>query len=234
MTPSRLARIAGFLYIVAAMGALVPELVRSSIMVPGDAVATAANIRASAGLYRLIFVIEAVAAIPWLFMVMVLYLLLKHVNSWVAAVMVLFAAAGTAAGTLNLLNEYAALTIATDQSFARAFGQPGADSLTQLFAEAHASGFILNAVFYGTWLAPLGYLVVKSGYFPKILGVMLIVGCFGYLTVHFTTFLVPDAPTGVRQLFTLVGGVPEIVFMVWLLVRGARVSPRAELAIFGL
>ncbi len=222
-SPRRLARIAGLLYVVSAAGALFPELVRSNVIVPGDAAATADNIRASATLFRLGFVTEVASNITWLPMLMLLYLLFRHVNQLVGATMVLFAAVGAAVQSLNMLHHYTALTIATDDAYTRSFGQAGADALTHLFADMHYNGYRLNAVFVGPWLVPLGYLVIKSGYLPKLLGVLLITGCFGYLAMFFTTFVAPDAPEGIRTLFTVVGGVGEIVFMLWLLVKSVRV-----------
>jgi hypothetical protein len=226
-SPRRLARIAGLLYVVSAAGALFPELVRSNVIVPGDAAATAHNIRASATLFRLGFVTEVASNITWLPMLMLLYLLFRHVNQLVAATMVLFAAVGAAVQSLNMLHHYTALTIATDDAYTRTFGQAGADALTQLFTDMHYHGYRLNLVFVGPWLVPLGYLVIKSGYLPKVLGVLLITGCFGYLAVFVTTFLAPDAPENIRTLFTAVGGVGEMVFMFWLLVKAVRVPVAA-------
>jgi Domain of unknown function (DUF4386) len=154
---------------------------------------------------------------------MALYLLFKHVHQLVAAAMVTFVAVGAAIGGLNLLNQYTALTIATGEDYTRTFGKAGSDALTLLFADMQHNGFLVDAMFFGLWLAPLGWLVIKSGYAPKVLGILLIIGCFGYLANLFTYFLAPDAPAGIRTLFAVVGGVPEIVFVAWLLVKGVRV-----------
>lgn len=225
--PKTLARIAGLLYVLSGLCVLVPELLRSSIIVPGDAAATADNLRASAVPFRLAFVTEAVAAVPWLLTLTALYLLLRHVNQPVAVVMVLFAAVGTASGTLNLLNEYTALTIATGDASVGAFGAAAADELAALFADMHANGFRLNVVFTGPWLVPLGYLIIKSGYAPKIIGVLLMIGCLSYFVMFLVNFLAPDAPTGIRTIFTAIAGIGEFSLMGWLLVKGVR-TPAGE------
>jgi hypothetical protein len=207
------------------------QAVRASILVPGDAAATAGNIRASAALFRLSFVSDLTASISFLLTAMALYLLLQNVNPLVAAAMVVFVVASVAEGSLNLLNQYTALTIATSDVYAHTFGRAGSDALTLLFTEMQNNGYRLGAIFFGPWLVPLGYLVIRSEYFPKALGVFLIIGCFGYLATLYITFLAPNAPTGITSFLILVGGIPEIVFMVWLLVRGVHIpAGRAPLA----
>jgi hypothetical protein len=162
---------------------------------------------------------------------MVLYLLLRHVHELVAAAMVAFVAVTVAVGSLNLLSHYTALTIATSDVYTRALGKAGADTLALLFADMQRNGNTLNAIWYGPWLVPLGYLVIRSGYFPKALGVLPIIGCCGYLGWLLATFLAPDAPTGIGSTLLAVAAIGEGAFMVWLVVRGIRLpvaaSPRS-------
>ena len=210
------------IYLFCVVCGLFATSVRASVFVPGDAAATADNIRASATLYRLSFFADVVTAVPYLLLVMILYLLFRHVNQLAAAAMVVFLAV-QAVETLNLLNQYTALTIATGDTYRRGFGEAGADTLALLFTDMHHNGFRLGAAYFGAWLVPMGYLVIKSGYFPKVVGVLLIIGGFGYLAVQALTFLTPTAPEGLIAVFIVIGGIPEILFMVWLLVRGVRV-----------
>jgi len=221
LPPTTLARIAGLIYLFCIGCGLFATSVRASVFVPGDAATTADNIRASATLYRLSFFADLITAVPYLVLVMLLYLLLRHVSQLAAAAMVVFLAV-QAVNTLNLLNQYTALTIATGDAYHRGLGQAGADALTLLFTDVHHHGYRLGAAYFGAWLVPLGYLVIKSGYFPRVLGVLLIIGCFGYLAVQALTFLAPTAPEGLITVFIAVGGFPEILFMGWLLVRGVR------------
>jgi Domain of unknown function (DUF4386) len=225
LAPKTLARIAGALYLIVAVGGGFALSVNSAIVESGDAAATADNIRASATLFRLSFVSNLVAGTVWLLTAMALYLLLRHVHQLVAAAMVIFVAVG-AAGGLNLLNHYTALTIATSDAYTGTFGKAGADTLAMLFVDMERNGSGIAAMFFGLWLLPLGYLVIRSGYFPKALGVLLIVGCFGYLAALFTHFLAPDAQAAADMLF-LVGGLPEFLLIAWLLVKGVRVPAAA-------
>lgn len=225
--PKTLARIAGLLYLLLALLGGFAIAVRSAILVPGDAAATAESIRDSATLFRLGFVSDLVANTCFLLAAMALYLLLKHVSQLVAAAMVTLVAVSAAIGGLNLLNQYTALTIATGDAYLSSFGMAGADGLTLLFVDAFDNGYTLNAMFYGPWLIPLGYLVIRSGYFPKVLGGLLFIGCLGYLTLLFTTFLAPDAGPGAESVLGAISGIPELVFMAWLLIRGVRVPAGA-------
>ncbi len=220
-SPKTLARIAGLLYLTSGVCFVFAGAVRSHIIKPGEAAATVDNIRASATLFRVGLMIDLVSGAVFLFTAMALYLLLKHVNQLVAAAMVIFVVLSVAVGCLNLLNQYAALTIATHGDYTKAFGQAGSSTLVMLFADIHSNGLVIDELFWGLWLLPLGYLVIKSGYFPKLLGALLIVGCFSWLAQLFVRFLAPDLARVASLL--AVGSVGELIFIVWLLVRAVRV-----------
>jgi Domain of unknown function (DUF4386) len=225
----RLARIAGCLYLVVAVGGMFAELfVRSSIVEPGNAAATADNIRASSTLFRAGFIADLVQATFFLLTAMALYLLLRHVHELVARAMVVFVAVSVAIMCLNLLNQWVALQVATGEGPASAFGSAGSDALTGLFADMHRSGYLIAQMFFGLWLLPLGYLVLRSGWFPKVLGVLLIVGCFGYLVDLFVQFLVPGIAEGIELFVLAPAAVGELAFIAWLLVKGVPVPQPAQ------
>jgi hypothetical protein len=78
-------------------------------------------------------------------------------------------------------------------------------------------------MFFALWLLPLGYLVIKSGYFPKVLGVLLAIGCFGYLVDLFLQFLAPDVSAALQPVYLPAVTIGEISFMLWLIFLGAKV-----------
>jgi hypothetical protein len=222
-----LARIAGCLYLIVAVGGVFAELyVRSGIVVPGNAAATADNIRASATLFRVGFVSDLVQATFLLLTAMALYLLLRHVNRLVAAAMVTFVAVSVAIMCLNLLNQLAALLIATGEDYSRVFGQAGSDALVLLFADLQRYGYLIAQMFFGLWLLPLGYLVVKSGWFPRVLGVLLAIGCLGYLVDLFAQFLAPGIAGSIEAFVLAPAAVAEVSFVAWLLVKAVPVPER--------
>jgi len=222
MPPKRLARIAGLIYLLWIVCGLFATSVRASVFVPGDAAATAANIRDSATLIRYSFFADLVTAVPSLVLVMILYMLFRQISQPAAAAMVVFFAV-QAIETLNLLNQYTALIVATGDAYQRAFGEAGADGLALLFSEMHHIGYRMGGAYFGAWLVPLGYLVIKSSYLPKVLGVLLIIGSLGYFALEAVTFLAPGAPDAVTAVLVAMGGIPEILLMLWLVIMGARV-----------
>lgn len=214
----RLARLAGSLYlVVAVLGGFAELYVRARIVVPGDAAATAGNVRASATLFRLGFASDLAQATFFLFTAMALYLLLRHVNELVARAMVVIVAVSVAIICLNLLNQFMALQVAIGE---------GSDALAGLFADMHAAGYLIAQIFFGLWLLPLGYLVYHSGFFPRAIGVLLAIGCFGYLADTFVQFLAPGIAESVEPFVVAPAAVGELSLVVWLLVRGVRVVER--------
>ena len=92
------------------------------------------------------------------------------------------------------------------------------------------NGYVIDDMFFGLWLLPLGYLVIKPGYFPKVLGVLLVIACFGYLADLFAIFLTPDLGDSVTLFVTVpAAAAGELTFMLWLLVKGVRIpTPHAR------
>ena len=227
-SPKTLARLAGLLYLAMALCSGFAEFyVRRSIVVPGDAVATAENIRASAALVRLGVVTDLVQAACFLLTAMALYALLKQVDQSAAAMMVTFVAVSAGIQSLNLLTQVAALAIAIGESYQRAFGPAGSDALVMLFIDLQHDGFVVAQLFFGLRLLRLGYLVARSGYFPRMLAALLVAACAGYLADLFVHFLAPASEAGLLPVVGIVGAVGELGFMAWLLVVGVRVPTPA-------
>ena len=226
----RLARLAGLLYLIVAISGGFAELfVRQSLVVPDNASATASNIAGSAMLFRVGFVADLVNITVFLLLGFALYQLLKPVNQQIAATFVIFNAIAVAIMGANLLNHFAALIVASNPEYAAALGARSSEALVLFFAELHAQGYLIGGIFFGLWLLPLGYLVYRSGYFPRVLGIMLMVGCFGYLTDTFVSSLFPSVGATIGFIFALVAGIAEISFLLWLLIVGAKVPlPRDE------
>ena len=226
----RLARIAGSLYLVVAVfGAFAELVVRDGIVEAGDPATTAANIRDSASLFRVGFAADLVQATFFLFTAMALYLLLRHVDELVARAMVVIVAVSVAIICLNLLNQYTSLALASGTGSASAFGPATSDALAGLFAEMHGAGYLIAQIFFGLWLLPLGSLVYRSDAFPKALGVVLAIGCLGYLIDTFTTLLAPGAAERIEWIVLAPAALGELWLVAYLLVKGVRVPQRPEL-----
>ena len=215
------ARIAGVLYLIVAIAAFFgPMYVPSILIVPGDAATTANNIMASESLFRLSIVTALILQIINTLLVLVLYKLLKPVNKNHALLMVIFLLVGVPIAMLNQLNQFAALLLLSGADYLAVFTADQLQALVPLFLDLHEHGVSIAGIFWGLWLFPMGYLVFKSSFLPRILGILLIIGCFGYLIESFTFFLLPNYEVTIA-LFTFWG---EVLLPLWLLIKGVNVE----------
>ena len=211
------ARTAGGLYLAVALFAAFGNMyVPSVLVVRGDAVATARNIATSELLFRTGILAHLISQIIFIFLVLTLYRLLKTVNKNHAVVMVVLALVGVPMASLNEATRLTVLQLVGS-------AQTGASSAAQLqsqamqFLDTWGNGIHVTLAFWGLWLLPLGLLVFRSGFLPKLLGILLVVSGAGYVIDAGMQLLLP----GVAALsqFTFVG---ELLFLLWLLVKGVN------------
>ncbi len=230
-SPKRLARIAGLLYVINAIVAgFAYGFVATKMYAAGDAATTAANVMANPGLVRLGVVADLFQATEWIFLAMALYLLLRHVNTNAARVMVVLVAVGAAITCLNDVFQFVAVRVATDGSYAAALGLAGSNALVLLLFDLQHYGFLIAQIFFGLWLLPLGYLAYRSGMFPKALGGALIVAGVCYLVDMLALFLVPDFGKQINAILVIPPTVAEVWMALYLLVKGVRSSHPADRA----
>lgn len=210
-----LARTAGLLYLVVAIFGGFSEYVRTSAFVAGDAAATAANVAAHATLFHVAFVTDLVDLPFFVAVGILMWVILRGVNPGVALAMVVINAISVAIQGLNMLNHIAALMVATQPGL----GSPG---LVQFLLEMHQQGYLIAQIFFGLYMLPLGFLVYRSGIFPKALGIGLVIGCAGYLGGIAADWASPTFTSGAATYFGLVGGLGELLFLAWLIAFGAR------------
>lgn len=219
------ARLAGLLYlIIIAFGIFSEVFVRSGLVVAGDASATATNVLASESLYRIGFASDSIMLLSDVAIAVLFYVLLAPVNKTLALVAAAFRLAQAAILGLNLLNYYAPLLLLTNTGYSAAFETDQLHALVMLFLDMHSHGYDLGLLFFGVSNIILGYLVVKSDYFPGILGYGLMAGAVAYLVGSFVRFLSPEYLTLVEPVY-VVPLVAELSFCLWLLLRGVRIQP---------
>jgi hypothetical protein len=221
MNVNKNARTAGILYLL-----LIPFSVFGMIYVPdllvepGSVAETVQNIAANETLFRLGIVSALIVQVLNIFVVLALYRLLKPANKNMAVLMVVFSLVAVPIAMLSELNHFAVLLISSGAEPVMGLSADQLQGLVPLFLDLHEQGINIASIFWGLWLFPMGYLVFKSGYLPRILGILLMIGCFGYLIDSFAAFLIPAAGVNVAM-FTFVG---EILFPLWLLVKGVNVE----------
>ena len=219
------ARIAGLLYLVNAVtGFFGIVYVPRRLIVAGNAAATANNILASERLFRLGIASELTCAVEFIFLLWVLYRLFAGVSKTHASLMAIWGLAFVPFMCVNVLNEIAALTLLRSPDFLSVLGQPQREGLAMLFLELHRYGYIVGWIF-GPWLLFLGVLVYRSGFLPRVLGVLLIAACFGYLADSLTPLLLPGYEHVVGRITNVFLTLGEPAIILWLLIRGAKDQP---------
>jgi hypothetical protein len=217
------ARRAGALYFVFMIVGLVDMFGFSGFLVPGDATATARNISAAELTYRIGILTDFVALLLFIFLVVSLYNLLKGVDKWHAMLMVLLVSVGVAIGFANLFYKIAPLILLGGADYLSVFTKPQIDALALGFLSLNSDGNTVDSVFWGLWLLPFGILVIRSGFFPRILGILLMVAGCAYLTSSVTSIVLPAYSHVVSQAtMPLLFGEFPMIF--WLLIKGAKVS----------
>lgn len=216
------ARIAGLLYLLLAITGVVSLLyIPPTLIVPGNATATANNIASSELLFRTGILSSLISQVIFVFLVLALYRLLKEISHMHALLMVTLVVVSASTAFLNTFNQIAALIILSGADFLSVFEKPQLDALAYVFLRLHSQGLQAIQIFWGLWLFPFGLLVFKSRFIPKILGVLLIIAGFAYLLSSFTSLLLPQYRDIVSQL-TMPLEVGELPIIFWLLIKGAK------------
>lgn len=224
------ARIAGALYLlVVLIGPFVLLYVPGKLFVPGDASATASNILAHESLFRAYIVLGLVGELLFIAVVLALYRLLKGVNLELATLMVILILLDAPLAFLSVANDVATLTFLRDAGFLAVFDKPQRDAIATLLINFNSKGVLVSEMFWGLWLLPLGSLVYRSGFLPRLLGVWLFINGLAYVALSLTGLLLPQHS---KVLFTMATPVlfGEAALMLWLLIVGARVKPSAVAA----
>ncbi len=222
-SPQPYARAAGVLYLVIIVFGLWSEIfVRSTLIVAGDAVTTANNIRESQGLFRASFAADTVMALCDVALAVLLYRLLKPVNATLALVAAAFRLVQTAVIAASLLFYHSALLIMNGAASV-VFDPPQLQALVVLAVDMHGHGYDLGLIFFGASCLVLGFLVWRSLYLPKALGWLVMAAGVVYLVGSFTRFLFPSFVDVVAPLY-VVPVVSEVALCLWLLIKGVDVD----------
>jgi hypothetical protein len=224
MNPTKkTARIAGLLYLLMGVASTLSLNIPSAFIVRGDAAATAEKIASSQLFYRFCVISDLAAQILFVFLVLVLYQLFTEVDKRLARLMVALVLVQVPMAFANMLSGIAPLVLLNGADFWSVFDKHQLDALAM--GSLILRGYGINAIIalWGLWLLPFGLLVFRSGFIPRILGVFLIVACFSDLAISVTCLLFPAYERIVHKL--LIFGVGELLIILWLLIKGARVQP---------
>lgn len=152
-----------------------------------------------------------------------LYKLLQSVSSSHAKLMVIFAVVSVPVSLVNLQNKLGVLPFINGEEYTDVYSAQQLQSQVMLLLDRYDSGILIAQLFWGLWLFPFGYLVYKSGFLPKILGVLLIAGCFGYLINTFgETIIQGYNHYSISKFIAIPASLGEIGICLWLLIFGVK------------
>jgi len=216
---NKTARMAGFFYLIFIVTSVIAGLFGRFVFV--DAPATVNQIIAHESLFRIGFVISLFSYVFFLLAAWYLYVLLKPVNKNIALLFLLLNLGGFAILVYSHLNLFSSLMLLSGADYLKVFQPDQLQAQAMLFINLYKNGSTIAQIPYGVWLLPLGYLVFKSGFLPKILGIFLIVDCFGLLIYVCQRFLLPDYGV-IAYPCWVIGFIAEVSLTLWLLIKGVK------------
>jgi len=220
------ARQAGVLYLLFAIVAVVDEFLFPRFTVAGDAAATARNIMAGELTYRIRILAGFLTLLLSIAVVVSLYNLFKEVDRKQSVWMLVLVLTGVAVSLANMILRFAPLIFLNDTGSLSAFSKPQLEALALTALRLNGSGVTLVTIFWGLWLFPFGALVIKSRYFPRVLGILLFIAGAGYVVSSVTAIALPAYRHAVTQvMMPLYFGELPIIF--WLAIKGAK-APEVE------
>jgi len=219
-SPRQLARTAGVLYlgniVLGAFGlGVVP-----AILVVSNMATTAHNIQTHELLYRLGLAAHVVVTVTNIPMALIFYELFKVVNRRIALLEVFFGLMATAVEAAGLLSQFTTLVLLDGRTYANALPAPQLHALAYLPGDLSNIDYAIYGVFYGFDFICVAYLVLKSTFLPRAIGVLLAVDALNYLAIGFTTMLAPGAAAHLGAWTGLPTIIAEGSLCLWLLVAG--------------
>lgn len=219
---NKTARMAGLLYFIYMVFHISADVIgRSRLIVFGDAATTARNLAASAWQFRAGVMIDLLAAVLLLLAAWALFVLLKPVNGNIALLFLLLNLTGVAIQCSSDLFLLAGQLLVSGPDYLNALPVGQLPALAMLSLVTYKNGFMIAQIFYGAWLFPLGYLVFKSGFLPRILGIVLMLHCVFWVMTALQFFLLPGFEA-ITYISWPLGFVAEFGLTLWLLIMGAR------------
>jgi hypothetical protein len=232
-SPQVYARIGGVLYLmIIVIGFCSQFFVRDKLVVSGDVTATAKNIMASESLWRFSIATELILLVCAVALTMILYVLLRPVNKNLALLAVLFNIVEFPIEAISKLCLFAALFLSGNADYLKAFEPHQLHALVKISLKLHDYGFGIDLVFFGFACLVYGYLLFRSGYFHRALGVLMAIAGLSYLLNSFTLILAP-AYAGTIFLVLVLALIGELSLCLWLIVKGVNVpmwNAKARLA----
>ena len=223
ISPQVYARIGGTLYLMIIIaGALGEIFIRGKLIVSGDAISTASNLMVSQSLWRVGIAGDLLMHVCDIPLMLIFYVLLKPVNKNLARLAILFNLIQTAVLVANKLNLLMPMFLLGNAEYLKAFEPNQLATLTYLFIKAHDYGFAIGLIFFGLACLIYGYLLFRSDYFPRALGVLMVIAGLSYLVNSFTLILAPSYAGMIFPVLVL-ALIGELSLCLWLILKGVAI-----------
>jgi hypothetical protein len=222
---NKLARAAGFLYLITIItGGFAEAFVREGLTVYGDAAATAQNILASEQMYRFGFVADLVCLICGTGLSFILYILFKPVNNNLSLLALIFSIKAGAVMAVNLLNQLAPLLLLHNAGYQKTFSIDQLQTLSLFFLNLQSQGYNISLLLFAFYFPIIGYLIYKSNFLPKILGIIYTLVGVGYLINSLAWFLYPHFAGHLFPWVLLPAFIGEVSMSLWLIIKGVKIK----------
>ena len=221
MSKNTTARLAGLFYLLVVITGIFHLLyVPSQLIQWSDPLTTINNIKSSELLFRFGIVVGVVSFVFYLILPFILFELFKVVHKKMALLMVILAVVSVPISLFNMVAKINVLTLLSDAEYLKLFSAEQIQVQVMLLLKSYNNGIAILRIFWGLWLFPFGYLAYKSGYIPRILGVSLMLGCFGYIIYFFSRLLFPEV--SIPGFVGWPASFGEIGTCLWLLIMGVK------------
>ncbi|NOZ46103.1 MAG: DUF4386 domain-containing protein [Chlorobi bacterium] len=216
------AKLAGLLYLILIVtGVFSIMFVSSQIIVQGDTITTAKNILAKEFLFRTGLINDLISNTIFVILVLVLYRMFKQVNEHQSKLMVALVVVQIPAVFIMEALNITSLMIFKGEIL-QTFELNQRQDLAMLFLKINDYGMLTLEMFWGLWLLPFGLLVYKSGFIPRIFGILLFIAGIAYINSSFVSLLFPSYSAIISQPILLLVAIGEISITLWLLFKGAK------------
>jgi hypothetical protein len=224
-SPRALARVGGALYLVTIVVGIFNEaFVKGRIVVSGDAMATAANLRSMESLWRLGIAGQMLMVICTVTLTLILFVLLRPVSRNLALLAAFFSLIATAADAAHLVQLVDALLPLGTAGYLKAFSPEQLNAMASLALKSHDIGYGIGLLLFGPFFLVTGYLIFRSTYFPRVIGILYQIGGVAYLVNGFVLVLAPRVAGQTFAVIVLPAFVGEASFCLWLLVKGVNME----------
>lgn len=219
MSPLFKARMGGFCWLMCFLTSIYPLIISGRLVVPRDAAATAANLLANEALFRSGTAMLLISTAFYIGATLFIYEVLKPVNRSLSLLAAFFSLVGCAVGALSCLFDFVPFVILKDAPYLSAFTTEQLQGLTLVFLRVRAQANDIGLVFFGLHCLGVGYLILRSTFLPRIIGALMVIAGFGWLT-----FFWPPLAQSLAPFNMMPGGIGELSLTLWLLVKGVNVQ----------